>query len=50
VDSLGDRLENILTGQISQDVRDLKARLMVVEEKLGSPAAHENPTRYGDKK
>ena len=47
---LGDRLENVILGQMGQDVRDLKARMHVVEDKLASVAAHERPPDYGEKK
>ena len=46
VDRMGDRIENILTGQLGQDLRDLKSRMVVVEEKLIS-GAHERPIPYG---
>jgi len=49
VDQLGDRLENVLTGQLGQDVRDLKARMLVVEERLDSTRASESPPPYGKK-
>jgi chromosome segregation ATPase len=47
---LGDRLENVILGQMGQDVRDLKARMHVVEDKLASAAAHERPPDYGEKR
>jgi len=47
---LGDRLENVILGQMGQDVRDLKARMVVVEEKLVAASAHERPADYGEKK
>ncbi|MGI5860498.1 MAG: coiled-coil domain-containing protein [Myxococcales bacterium] len=47
VDLLGDRLENILTGQFGKDVRDLKARMLVVERRLGLPEAKEEEPVYG---
>jgi len=49
VDQLGDRLENVLTGQLGQDVRDLKARMQAVEERLESNRASESPPDYGTK-
>ena len=49
VDQLGDRLENVLTGQLGQDVRDLKARMLIVEGRLVSPGAHEGPGEYRKK-
>ncbi len=39
---MGERIENILTGQMGQDLRDLKSRMLVVEEKLMA-RAHEPP-------
>lgn len=43
----GDRLENLVSGQFGKELRDLRARVDTVEEKL---AAHERPPPpYGDK-
>lgn len=48
VDRMGDRIENVLTGQMGQDLRDLKNRMVVVEEKLIA-GAHERPAPpYGE--
>jgi len=44
----GDRLENILTGQFGQDVRDLKARVLALEQQR-APQAHEAQAPYGEK-
>ena len=46
IKTLGDRLENLLTGQLGQDVRDLKNRVHVLEER--SLVAHERPPPYGE--
>lgn len=37
----------MLTGQLGQDVRDLKVRVLSLEEKVGSGGAHEAPEAYG---
>ncbi|MGC4114295.1 MAG: hypothetical protein QM765_06700 [Myxococcales bacterium] len=47
---LGDRFENVITGQFGKELRDLKARMDSCEEKLASLGAHEKPPPpYGDK-
>jgi len=50
VSVLGDRFENVITGQFGKELRDLKSRMDSVEEKLASLGAHEKPPPpYGSK-
>jgi len=44
--ALGDRIENVFTGQFGQDVRDLKERVRVLEGRF----VHERPPPYGEPK